>query len=690
MLVVLALAGCQGQKGAKKAVDPAKSQPKAPAELVEIASLEDRRSFGADDKLLTWALTATEPSVRARALQALGRIQDPASAGVLVKGLTDPDEAARTEAGFAIGLLGLSWTPLPEELKGKLVDALKQAEAEEAAPSVKLVLLEALGRVGTLPAAERLMERLLATPEVQARAALSLGIAAKNGLALPAKAIPALALLLKRELPPPTRWGAAYALAMSKNAAARQYLVLCATDDASEVRGLCARGLGEVGTDVDAVTLKKLLDDSDYRVAIEATRSLTKLAGKCKGAACAPIGALSDLSVRVERTLRGDMAGGAQPLLMLAQAGLPATGRPLLESLRAQLIEGEKTIQSPKLRVDLANLECRLAAALDRISGAPREVLTCGNSLIPEGRRLAMVLQELAATAPADPARRVADVSPFLAHPDPRVKLAALGALGASKSPAAIEKVKPFLSNADLVLAGAAVTALGKLGDKGSIAAIRGLSSKVATTPELAPALGEALELLDAKDAIGDLEAWLTSPDATVRASAATALSKLKGAPVSPGRVERPESKPGSAIPRDAHLIVKTERGEIDIKLFTQDAPLTSLALYQLARKNFFKGLSFHRVVPGFVAQGGDPRGDGEGGPGFSIRCEVNRRPYVRGTVGMALSGKDTGGSQFFVTTSTWPHLDGRYTAFGEVVKGQEIVDSLLEGDAIVEIRATP
>jgi cyclophilin family peptidyl-prolyl cis-trans isomerase len=92
--------------------------------------------------------------------------------------------------------------------------------------------------------------------------------------------------------------------------------------------------------------------------------------------------------------------------------------------------------------------------------------------------------------------------------------------------------------------------------------------------------------------------------------------------------------------------------------------------------------------VPDFVAQGGDPRGDGEGGPGYSIRCEMTRRPYLRGVMGMALSGKDTGGSQFFFTHTPQPHLDGRYTSFGEVTAGMEVVDALLEGDVILEVRA--
>src|SRR6185369_7789133 len=119
--------------------------------------------------------------------------------------------------------------------------------------------------------------------------------------------------------------------------------------------------------------------------------------------------------------------------------------------------------------------------------------------------------------------------------------------------------------------------------------------------------------------------------------------------------------------------------------LATAEAPATTRAIADLARRHFFDGLPFHRVVPDFVAQGGDPRGDGEGGPGYMIRCEVSPRPYVRGTVGMALSGKDTGGSQFFITHTTTPHLDGRYTAFGQVTKGLEVVDLLVEGDKILE-----
>ena len=131
---------------------------------------------------------------------------------------------------------------------------------------------------------------------------------------------------------------------------------------------------------------------------------------------------------------------------------------------------------------------------------------------------------------------------------------------------------------------------------------------------------------------------------------------------------------------------IKTSRGYIKIKLLPKIAPATVGSFVQLARKKFYNGLVFHRVVPDFVVQGGDPRGDGWGGPGYSIPCEYNRHPYLRGTVGMATAGKDTGGSQFFICHSEQPHLNGRYTVFGEVVDGMDVVDNLEIDDKIISV----
>ena len=134
--------------------------------------------------------------------------------------------------------------------------------------------------------------------------------------------------------------------------------------------------------------------------------------------------------------------------------------------------------------------------------------------------------------------------------------------------------------------------------------------------------------------------------------------------------------------------ILTTQKGSFTIELLPEDAPLTVDNFIKLARSGYFKGLAVHRVVPNFVMQDGDPRGDGNGGPGWSIRCEINTVPYERGAVGMALSGKDTGGSQWFVTHSPQPHLDGGYTVFGQVNEtGMKVVDKIVRGDTIVSVR---
>ena len=128
---------------------------------------------------------------------------------------------------------------------------------------------------------------------------------------------------------------------------------------------------------------------------------------------------------------------------------------------------------------------------------------------------------------------------------------------------------------------------------------------------------------------------------------------------------------------------VVTSKGTFTIEFLPEEAPLTVDNFVQLARKGYFRGQIIPRVVPNFVVQAGDPRGDQNGGPGYQIRCEVNEVSYERGAVGMALSGKDTGGSQWFVTHSPQPHLDGGYTVFGRVIRGMEVVDNIARGDVI-------
>jgi cyclophilin family peptidyl-prolyl cis-trans isomerase len=139
-------------------------------------------------------------------------------------------------------------------------------------------------------------------------------------------------------------------------------------------------------------------------------------------------------------------------------------------------------------------------------------------------------------------------------------------------------------------------------------------------------------------------------------------------------------------VVKNPEAVIHTKKGRIRIELYASDAPMTVDNFMQLARDGFYNGLTFMRVVPNFVIQGGDPRDDMNGGPGYQIRDEINLRRYETGTVGMALSGKDTGGSQFFITHSPQPHLDGGYTVFGKVVEGMEIVNRIARGDRIERV----
>jgi len=126
---------------------------------------------------------------------------------------------------------------------------------------------------------------------------------------------------------------------------------------------------------------------------------------------------------------------------------------------------------------------------------------------------------------------------------------------------------------------------------------------------------------------------------------------------------------------------------QIRLEFFPEDAPKTVENFVTLAKKGFYNGLTFHRVVPDFVVQGGCPKGDGTGGPGYQIKAEFNKQKHVRGSVAMARSQHpDSAGSQFYITYGATPHLDGNYTVFGKVVSGMEHVDRIKQGDRMTTV----
>ena len=229
----------------------------------------------------------------------------------------------------------------------------------------------------------------------------------------------------------------------------------------------------------------------------------------------------------------------------------------------------------------------------------------------------------------------------------------------------------------------------------------------------------DALFKLDKKEAVGTLLIAATAPDYLLRKKAMDYLRDKdlqEDFPGIPASLESFDAKGKNFVLRyspafgtklgavlnttsdytraasrkngSVRAVLTTDRGVFTIDLLPEDAPLSVDNFIKLARSGYFNGVLVHRVVPNFVMQDGDPRGDGNGGPGWSIRCELNMVPYDRGAVGMALSGKDTGGSQWFVTHAPQPHLDGGYTVFGRVNEtDMKVVDSIARGDKIVSVK---
>lgn len=142
---------------------------------------------------------------------------------------------------------------------------------------------------------------------------------------------------------------------------------------------------------------------------------------------------------------------------------------------------------------------------------------------------------------------------------------------------------------------------------------------------------------------------------------------------------------------KNYQALLQTDKGDIELELYPQHAPKTVNNFVFLAKEGFYDGVSFHRVISDFMIQGGDPTGTGRGGPGYEFEDEVKGSPlkHETGVISMANAGPNTNGSQFFITHSPQPHLDGNHTVFGKVIAGQEVVDAITQGDRIVKVEIT-
>ncbi|MCI0416907.1 HEAT repeat domain-containing protein [bacterium] len=288
---------------------------------------------------------------------------------------------------------------------------------------------------------------------------------------------------------------------------------------------------------------------------------------------------------------------------------------------------------------------------------------------------------------------------------DSAVRLAAFDSL-TKYLPDTAEVFLPLLGHKDFALRATAVDALGKTKERRFFAALIKTydASSDPSEVEGRVALLDVLADFNTSEAMPIFERALLDPEYTIRRHAIDGIKKLvgtqyhwKGDPKDPedflyqqGKVpakKMNEYSPDFGRPQDSiEITMKLEKGDVVIRLSGSDAPLHAENIRKLADGGFYNGLRIHRVVPNFVIQGGDPRGDGWGGAGKVIHDQVNLLIYKRGTVGMPIAGKDTGGSQFFITQSRQPHLDGNYTIYGEVISGMDVVDRTEVGDKILSI----
>ncbi|HJL19918.1 MAG TPA: peptidylprolyl isomerase [Sandaracinaceae bacterium LLY-WYZ-13_1] len=674
------------------------SPAEPPVARAAIIREADRRIVG---DTIRRGLRHPDPALRRAAMRAVARQRDPALVPLLRRGLRDTDPGVRRAASLGLGAF-------EDEAPASSVPTLAGALAAETDAATRAAMIRDLGRLRT-DAALRAVTPELRSAEAAEREAACLAVA-ERGLAerpVPATVRSRLGALVAPSEPTEVRLACAYALARLPAATApdetRGALValgLAADDADPEVRAYAYRALGRHGG-ADLETLRHGTRDEDWRVAAHAFRALGRRAPGHDGGAAILADALREAyDTAVED---GDVAGGPplHVLLTALSAARPLARRTPIHDLSAELHAslGRVPEGTPRTR-ERGLAHCAAAELTDRGRGWPSRVEDCGlEQVLPEERAVleAEVLGALDGAAP----QRLARLRRLLARDSPAVRQAAVRAAAAIVHEDATTLVLDALATDDPGVRAAGLDALATIARRAPAPGvvppplpvdrvIRVLEAVRDATPdaelETLVTWIDALDATDARRLAEPLEALTLHPNHAVR-TAARALAQRWQLEVPEGEV--PE--PSNPIDRDRipdpdtrpRVRLETDRGDLVLELRPDAAPTTVARFLGLVRSRFYEDLPFHRVVPAFVVQGGDPRGDGYGGPGWSQRCEDNRLPYRRGTVGMALAGRDTGGSQFFVTHSAQPHLEGRYTAFGQVVEGLDVLDALQAGDTL-------
>ncbi|MEE2637500.1 MAG: HEAT repeat domain-containing protein [Acidobacteriota bacterium] len=613
----------------------------------------------------------TSAAVRRRAALAIGRVGLEAGVQALVVALSDPQTEVREIAAFGLGLIA----------DPSAIEPLVTAMGDPS-PVVQGQAARALGRLGATAAIDVIQAMVashvtaaydvipdeLGYPLAPRVEAFRAGLYALSDLG----AYDALAATVLTDEGDPLLWWwpVGYALASAGDVRAVGPLRTLAGIQGTIGVAMAANGLGGLGEPTAVPALLQLLD-------------LTRRDPRVVMAAVQALGELGDLAA----------ADGLYDLLRVP-AIEPNLLLVVVDALAAMRAPEVVDVAIELLSHPWAPLRGAAIRALARLD--PDTLLLVLSGLPPDPQWL--VRADIATSlAEVDPDVAAFRLSPLLDDEDRRVIPSVLRALAASRAPNAMAVMQQHLGDEDVVIRKTAALLLGESGSRSAVeplaAAYRdGLSdssylARAAVVDALAQIGGESVRLT--------LELALEDPDWAVRLRAVDHLSDLAAAApsfrggaaplrLSPEAYSAPELLRPTVSP---HVFVETDRGTIQIELAVNEAPLTSDNFMRLARSGFYNGLLVHRVVPNYVVQAGDPRSDSEGGPGYTVRDELSPLPFIRGTVGMALDWADTGGSQFFITLSPQPQLDGRYTAFGTVIGGMDVVDQLQQGDIMRVVR---
>ena len=643
--------------------------PPAPEGAVAAGALRPPQSATPD---LLRLVQDPSAAIRRRSALAIGRVGLGDGVPALVGALSDEQMDVREIAAFGLGLIGDAAATEP------LVEALR-----DASPMVQTRAAWALGTLGATGAVDAI-QAMVATHVTEAYDVdldelgypLAPRIEAfRSGLyalaALGAYDALAATILTEDGSPILWWWPVAYALGQVDDPRAVEPLSTLAGIQGSIGVSIAARGLGRLGDRSAVPTLVELLDPErrDARVVIAAVRALADLGDP----AAAP---------RLRRLLQTPDLDPTL-LLELVEALAAVHAQDSTDVMIELLSHRSPVLRGAALR-GLAQLDPALLVLA--LSGLPPD---------PDWQVRGDLARALTFVEPDVAAFRL---TPMLEDEDKRVVSAVLDALAAVRSPNVVEALLAYLSDSDVVVRKTAATLLGELDVSQAVeplvAAYREAAGDASYLARAA--VVDALARIGGAPALETIRLAQADPDWAVRVRAAQHLTRLdlssdaesaiRPAPLrlSFERYRAPELVTPSVSP---HIYIETDRGTIQIELAVNEAPITSDNFMRLARAGFYDGLPVHRVVPNYVVQAGDPRGDSEGGPGYTVRDELSPLPFLRGTVGMALDWEDTGGSQFFITTEPQPQLDGRYTVFGKVIGGMDVADQLRRGDVMRVVR---